>query len=181
VPQVDALINNAGAVRGGEIDDIDDDAWRAGWELKVFGYINLSRLCYGAMKARGAGGVIVNVIGLAGERPNAKVVALSSGNAALIALTRALGGRAPDFGLRVLGVNPGPTETERAVTLFRRQARDRFGDPERWRELVTDLPFGRPAKPEEVADVVVFLASDRAAYVSGSVLNVDGGLATRPS
>jgi len=106
-PVVDILVNNAGAIPGGTLDEVDEARWRAAWDLKVFGYINMSRRFYAVMRERGRG-VIVNIIGAAGESPDAAYVAGSAGNAALMALTRALGGAAPDDGLRVVGINPGP-------------------------------------------------------------------------
>lgn len=173
-PDIDILVNNAGAIPAGDLEAIDEARWRAAWDLKVFGYINLTRACLPCMRARGHG-VIVNVIGLAGEMPTADYVCGSAGNAALMAFTRAVGARSVDFGVRVLGVNPTRTATDRLVTLARAKAADHLGDAERWRETLTDLPFGRPADPEEVGDVVVFLASPRCSYVSGSVVTVDGG------
>jgi short-subunit dehydrogenase len=92
---IDVLINNAGDIPGGSLDRVDDAAWRHGWELKVFGYINLTRLVYANMKARGHG-VIINDIGSAGERLDVDYIAGSTGNAALMAFTRALGGKSLD-------------------------------------------------------------------------------------
>ena len=86
---VDILVNNAGAIPAGRLDEIDEVRWRAAWDLKVFGYINMTRRFYAAMKARGKG-TIVNIVGAAGERVDAGYIAGSSGNAALIAFTRAL-------------------------------------------------------------------------------------------
>jgi len=178
-PQIDILVNNAGAIPGGKLEDTDEARWRTAWDLKVFGYINLSRTCLEQMKTRGRG-VIVNIIGAAGDKVDANYIAGSAGNASLMAFTRALGGAAPEHGLRVVGINPGPVETERMVTLFRKRAQERFGDPERWKELVKSMPFGRPAKPEEIGAMVAFLASDLAGYVSGTVVTIDGGSANRP-
>jgi len=89
---IDILVNNAGDIPGGPIDKIDEATWRHAWELKVFGYINLSRAIYAQMKARGHG-VIVNDIGAAGEKFDANYICGSAGNAALMAFTRALGAR----------------------------------------------------------------------------------------
>lgn len=177
-PNADVLVNNAGAIPGGNLEAIDEDRWRAAWDLKVFGYINMTRAFLPLMAARKAG-VIVNVIGLAGELPSYDYVCGSAGNAALMAFTRAVGGRSVDRGVRVVAVNPALTETERMVTLTRTRAAERMGDPERWRELLKDLPFGRPASPEDIAAMVVFLASPRCGYVSGSIVSIDAGTTAR--
>jgi NAD(P)-dependent dehydrogenase (short-subunit alcohol dehydrogenase family) len=175
---VDILINNAGAIPGGSVDMVDDARWRAAWDLKVFGYINMTRAFLGLMQQRGRG-VILNVIGLAGEKPDSGYVAGSAGNASLMAFTRAVGSTSLDRGVRVLAVNPGPVETDRIVTLMKTRAEREFGDAGRWQEYLKKLPLGRAAKAEEVADLVVFLASDRAAYLSGTVYTIDGGLGSR--
>ena len=175
---VDILINNAGAIPGGTIDMIDEARWRAAWDLKVFGYINLTREFLALMAKRGRG-VIVNVVGLAGEKMDAGYVAGSAGNAALIAFTKAVGSTSLDKGVRVLGCNPGPVETDRIVTLMKTRAEREFGDASRWQEYLKKLPLGRAAKAEEVADLVAFLASERAGYISGTVTNIDGGLGAR--
>ena len=170
----DILVNNAGAIPGGDLETVDEATWRAAWDLKVFGYINLARACYARMRSRGSG-VIVNVTGLAADRTDVNYVAGTTGNAGLNAFTKALGSYSLEDGVRVLAVSPGATETERLVTLMKTRAASELGDESRWRELTAGLPMGRPASVEEVADVVVFAASDRASYLSGIVINVDGG------
>jgi len=175
---VDILVNNAGAIPQGTLTGLDEKTWRASWDLKVFGYINVTRDIYAAMCERKRG-VIVNVIGGAGERPTAGYVAGSMANAGLMAFSRALGAESPNHGVRVVGLNPTATATDRGVTRWRNQAQKDLGDAERWRELTKGFPFGRPAEVKEVADVVVFLCSDRASYVSGTVISVDGGAAAR--
>jgi 3-oxoacyl-[acyl-carrier protein] reductase len=177
-PETDILVNNAGAIPGGTLDQIDEARWRAAWDLKVFGYINMCRRFYALMRGRGRG-VIVNVIGAAGESPDADYVAGSAGNASLMALTRALGGAAPADGLRVVGINPGPILTDRLETLSRRRAEQTLGDAERWRETMAAMPFGRAGRVEEVAALVAFLASDLSGYTSGTIVTVDGGAASR--
>jgi NAD(P)-dependent dehydrogenase (short-subunit alcohol dehydrogenase family) len=177
-PDIDILVNNAGAIPGGNVEEIDEQRWRQAWDLKVFGYVNLCRAYFGLMKRRGRG-VIVNIIGSAGERLDAAYIAGSAGNASLMAFTRALGAAAPDAGLRVVGINPGPVATDRLVTLLKKRAQDRLGDGERWQELVKPMPFGRAAKPEEIAAMAAFLASDLSGYTSGTIITIDGGLAHR--
>ncbi|HWI28382.1 MAG TPA: SDR family oxidoreductase [Stellaceae bacterium] len=177
-PEIDILVNNAGAIPGGTLDEIDEPRWREAWDLKVFGYINLCRAYVASMRTRRRG-VIVNIIGSAGERLDAAYIAGSTGNAALMAFTRALGGTAPESGLRVVGINPGPVSTDRLVTLLRKRAQDRLGDAERWPELTKSMPFGRPATPEEIAAMAAFLASERSGYTSGTIVTIDGGIANR--
>ncbi len=158
----------------GDLLAVDDATWRRAWDLKVFGFISLCRAVYPQMKARKSG-VIVNVIGAAGESFPSAYIAGAAGNASLMAFTRALGKQAPADGLRVVAINPGPVETERLVMLQRDNAAKALGDPERWRELTKGMPFGRPAKPEEIGYAVAFLASERSGYTSGTVLTINGG------
>lgn len=180
VGDVDILINNAGMIPGGNLQSVEEKAWRDGWELKVFGYINLTRLIYARMKARGRG-VIINDIGNAGERYDADYIAGTAGNASLMAFTRALGGRSLDDGIRVVGINPGPVDTDRIYKLLKKRAVDWFGDESRWPELQARYPLGRPAKVREIADLMAFLASDRSGYTSGAIFTVDGGITSRSS
>ncbi len=171
---IDILVNNAGAIPAGDLQAIDEARWRDAWDLKVFGYINLCRAAYPAMKVRG-GGVIVNVLGAAGERPTWGYVAGSAGNASLMAFTRALGGSSLVDGVRVVGCNPGLIRTERMETMLRATAQVKLGDPARWQELIpTNPPVGTP---EQCADLVAFLASDRASHISGTIVTIDGGAA----
>ena len=175
---VDILVNNAGAIPQGTVSAVDEKIWRQAWDLKVFGFINLTREIYPAMCERRRG-VIVNVIGTAGERPVANYIAGSMGNASLMALTRALGAESPDYGVRVVGVNTGGTETDRQVVRWRARAEKELGSAERWRELTTGFPFGRLATVAEVANMIVFLCSDLSSYTTGTVITVDGGASWR--
>ncbi|MCC6194508.1 MAG: SDR family oxidoreductase [Burkholderiales bacterium] len=177
---VDILVNNAGEIPSGPIESLTEDDWRRGYDLKLFGYIMLTRELYGSMKARGSG-VIINDIGNSGENWDANYIAGSTANAALMAFTRALGGQSLDFGVRVVGVNPGPVETERMVKINKRRALDWYGDETRWTELREKYPGGRPASAAEVADLMVFLASPRAGYITGTIVTIDGGIAARGS
>jgi NAD(P)-dependent dehydrogenase (short-subunit alcohol dehydrogenase family) len=177
---VDVLVNNAGSIPGGTLWDVDEGAWRHAWELKVFGYINLTRAMYPAMKQRGRG-VILNNIGIGGQNFDFNYIAGTTGNAALMAFTCALGGRSLEDGIRVVGVNPGPVDTERVRNVMRAQAAHLLGDPGRYREMLTRFPLGRPAAVAEIADMFVYLASDRSGYTSGSIFTVDGGIASKRS
>lgn len=177
-PDIDVLVNNAGGIPAGSIDDVDDAAWRAGWDLKVFGYVDLTRAYLKRMRARGRG-VIINIIGAAGENLPAGYIAGCVGNASLMAFTRSIGTQSPDYGVRVVGVNPGPVDTGRIEVLGRRRAERELGDADRWREYQKSMPFGRPATVDEIAALVVFLASDLSSYTSGVIFTVDGGNSLR--
>lgn len=174
----DILVNNAGSIPKGRIDEIGEKTWRTAWDLKVFGYINLSRSFYAAMKARGAG-VILNVIGNGGEKPVSDYIAGSTGNAALMAFTRALGGDSPRDGIRVVGINPGPVATERLKRMMGETAGGGFADESRFAEFCKPFAFGRVATPEEIASMAAFLASDLAAYISGTIVTIDGGMVNK--
>ncbi|EQB11813.1 short-chain dehydrogenase/reductase [Sphingobium lactosutens] len=163
---VDILVNNAGAVPGGRLEDIGEDEWRAAWDLKVFGYINLTRLIYPQMASRG-NGVIVNVIGAAAQIRNPTYICGVAGNAALTAFTMSIGSDSHRNGVRVVGVSPGPVATERL---------DNLGEAAVKQDA---MPFGRAADPEEIASAIAFLASPRSGYTSGTVLMVDGGMSAR--
>ena len=177
-PNVDVLVNNAGAIPGGPLEQVSQETWRRAWDLKVFGYIAMMREFYTRMIARNSG-VIVNVIGASATGLDPSYAAGSTGNAALEALTRTLGSKGPDHGVRVVGVSPGMVLTRRLETLLRARASERFGDEARWAELGSHAAFRRPAQVEEIASSVVFLASERSSYTSGAVLEIDGGFSRR--
>ena len=83
--------------------------------------------------------------------------------------------------MRIVGVNPGPVETDRMIKINKRRAIDLWGDESRYEELRAKYPAGRPATPDEVADLIVFLSSPRAAYITGTIVTIDGGIASRGS
>jgi NAD(P)-dependent dehydrogenase (short-subunit alcohol dehydrogenase family) len=170
VGDLDILVNNAGAIPGGGMDEVDEETWRAAWDLKVFGYIDLTRIYYRRMRDAGKG-VILNICGIAGELSIPGYIAGTSGNAALIAFSKSLGEESIKAGVRVLSVSPGPTLTERLIYLAKIRAERELGDAERWTEQ-TDYRLGRAAEPREVADLVTFLVSDKASYMSGMSIDV---------
>ncbi len=172
---VDILVNNAGGIPRGTLQEIDAATWRRAWDLKVFGYIDLSRAIIARMYERGSG-VIVNVIGAAAERLDPNYIAGCTGNAALNAFSTCLGQESISRGVRVVAVNPGPVMTDRFMQGLHWRAEKRFGDRSRWQEILTrDIPIGRAGTPEEVAHAVAFLASDLSSYTSGTGLRIDAG------
>ena len=164
---VDILVNNAGAIPSGGLMEVSAQAWVEGWQSKVFAYINMSRAYYPLMKAQGHG-VMVNVLGNGSQMKRADYLCGGMGNAALDFFTQTLGASSPEDNIRVLGVSPGPVDTER----YRRIAKERMergGSARRY-------PFDRTARPEEIARMIVFMASRQASYVSGAIVTVDAGI-----
>jgi len=162
---VDILVNNAGDIPGGTLEALDDAKWRHAWELKVFGFINLTRELYPQLKKRR--GVIVNVIGMAAEHGTFEYICGATANAGLANFTKALGRGYAQHGVRVVGVHPPSTRTDRIINLMKAQAKAKFGDESRYEELM-----GNVIEPEQVGDTVCFLASPRAGQLSGVVLNL---------
>ena len=171
---VDILVNNAGAIPQGTVTGLEEQKWREAWDLKVWGFINLARGIYGSMCER-RHGVILNIIGAAAARPTAAYIAGSMGNAALVAMTHALGADSPQYGVRVVGINPGAIETDRQVVRWKARSEKELGSADRWRELTTGFPFGRLGTVDEVANMAVFLCSDLSSYTTGTVVMIDGG------
>ena len=163
---IDILINNAGDIPGGTIETLDEAKWRHAWELKVYGFINLTRELYARMKARKSG-IIVNVIGMAGETHPFEYICGATANAGLAAFTKAMGKGSREHGVRVVGVHPPSTRTDRIITLMKTAAKAKWGDESRYEELM-----GSVIEPEQVGDTVCFLASPRAGQLSGVVLNM---------
>ncbi len=163
--EVDILINNAGNPRFGDLWQVDDAGWRDTFNVKLFSAVDLSRLIYPGMKARGFG-VILNNIGLAGETFDFNYVVGTSVCAAMTSFTRSLGGGSMNDGVRVVGVSPGPVATPAVTRVFVGEAAER-------------LPGKRIATIREVAELFAFLASPRSGYTSGTVVSLDGGLSSR--
>lgn len=170
-PETEILINSAGAVARGSLLDIDPTGFREGFEGKVMSSIMLSRALYPNMVARKYG-VIINIIGIAGEKLNPNSIGTSIANAALIAFTKAFGAQSVDHGVRVLGINPGLIHTARTDNLLHPKT---DVDRQAYAKVMANLPYGRMGNPKEVADLAVFFASDAAKYISGDVLSVDAG------
>ena len=171
---IDILINNAGSSPAGRIDDFDDDAWFAAFELKFMGYVRCARAVLGGMRAN-RWGRIINIIGKGGHNPAPGYVLGGPFNAALLNFTVALAKDCAPDNVLVNGINPGATDTPRWQTLVQQNARSSGrSEEEIMAQSVGGIPLGRLGRPEDIANLAAFLCSDRAGQISGAVLNVDG-------
>jgi len=176
--RIDVLVNNAGAIRGGGFLEIPDAQWLDDWSLKLMGYIRMARAVFPLMEAQG-GGRIVNVVGAAARNPTATYLAGGAANAALVNFTKGLADLGAECGVLVTAVSPAATRTERWDQLMEQQAKAAGKTVDEIR-AASQAPYklGRIATPEDIADVVCFLASARASFITGICITVDGG-ATR--
>jgi len=176
---LDVLVNNAGAAKWRDLDDVPDEDWRAQYELNVMAPLRAMRAAIPPMVERGWGRV-VNVCSTAGKRPSAAMAEYSVAKAAELSLSRLFADRYAKTGVLVNAIAPGPVEAEMWMEEggLLDQSRDLSGTGSREEALAeagSKRPIGRLAQPEEIAAAIVFLCSERASYVAGAAWSVDGG------
>ena len=166
---VDILVNNAGTSAAAGFEKVDDAAWQTDFDLKLMAAVRFCRLVIPIMKQRG-GGRIVNVTTIGGKTPRPQALPTSVTRAAGINLTKSL---ANEYAADRILVNTVCLGMAKSAQLARR-AKDGNLDAH-WREVGKRVPIGRLGEPEEFADLVAFLVSERAGYITGSAVNFDGG------
>jgi NAD(P)-dependent dehydrogenase (short-subunit alcohol dehydrogenase family) len=170
---VDVLVNNVGVAYIASFSEVTDEQWDEMWRLNVMSYVRAIRAVVPLMRARGAG-AIVNVSSTAGKRPSTGMPNYSVTKAAVLSLSRLIADLHAKDGIRCNAVTPGPTATD--AWLGQGGLAEQQGDRDEVLAKVGDgRPLGRLAQPDEIASVIAFLASDRAAYVTGAAWSVDGG------
>ena len=177
--RLDILVNNAGTSAGGYFGEVTDEAWQADLELKLYGAIRCSRLAIPHMRAQG-GGRIINVTSLGGKAPGPRSVPTSVSRAAGIALTKALSKDYAADNILVNTVCIGLIKSGQHEHCWERQ---RGQNPDStlddwYTERGEGMPLGRVGESEEAGDVIAFLASERASYITGVAINIDGGTST---
>ena len=173
---VDILVNSAGAARRVGPDDLTPQSWHDAMDAKYFTYIHMIDPVVKRMGRRGSG-VIVNVVGAGGKVASPTHLSGGAANAALMLVSAGLAAAYGAKGVRVNAVNPGLTLTERLKEGMAAEARlQGISIDQAMTRANERLPLGRIATPHEIADAVVFLASDRASYITGAILAMDGAV-----
>lgn len=173
--RIDILVNNAGAAPGGLLLDLTEEDWHKALQLKFMGYVRCMKAVIPHMLRQG-GGRIVNIIGNDGVKPIGIELTPSAANAADLAVTVALAEQYGRHNICINAINPGPVATERWDSLIGGIARIRkIGVDEAQKRAEQSIPLGRICTPEEVANVAVFVASQRASFMNGALITLDGG------
>lgn len=173
---IDVLVNSAGGAKQVVPGELDAQAWRSAMEAKYFTYIHAMDAVLKTMVARRQG-VIINIIGTGGKVASPLHLPGGAANAALMLVSAGLANAWGRMGIRVNAINPGSTYTDRVKDALQVQALNTGRSKEELLKANEErIPLGRYAQPEEIANTALFLASERASYVSGALITMDGAL-----
>ncbi|MFC4099729.1 SDR family oxidoreductase [Paenibacillus xanthanilyticus] len=173
--RIDILINNAGAPKSGSFLELTDEDFANVWDLKLFGYIRTIRAVLPQLLKQGDGR-IVNIIGTAGRNPSPSLLPGGITNAALLNFSKGIARQLAPQGIRLNVISPGLTETEKGEELVAQQAAAKgISVNEHKAQFLAAIPIGRAVYPEEIAELALYLVSDKSASISGTEIVIDGG------
>ena len=170
--KIDILVNNAGTSRTGQFETITDEAWQEDFDLKLFAAIRLARLAFPGMKER-RWGRIINVLNIGAKAPRAGSAPTSVTRAAGLALTKVLAGEGAPYNVLVNALHVGLIASNQHDARMRARGADLEAE---YREMGKRIPIGRVGDAGEFANIACFLASDAGSYITGTSINVDGGM-----
>ena len=172
--RIDIVVNNAGATKRGEFEDLSEEDWADGFALKFFGAVRMTRAAWPHLKRQS--GSVVNIAGIGGRTPGAQFAIGGSVNAAMLSLTKALADVGVRDGIRVNAINPGSVRTDRlARRLAAEAAKKRIDVDQAAREMVQAANATRLGEPEDIANLVAFIVSPAGAFLQGALIDMDGG------
>ena len=173
--RIDILVANSPGTLVKPFEQLTDDDWHTAFNTKLVAQARQARLVWPGMVAHGYGRIIF-IAGTHGRQPHAQVLTAGVVNAGLLSLAKGLAEAGAPHGVLVNVVNPGPTDTERMRYLVARKASEEgVSAEEAWSAFASDIVLQRFGNPSEIAAAIAFLASERASFITGVSLNVDGG------
>ncbi|MEI9805568.1 MAG: SDR family oxidoreductase [Pseudolabrys sp.] len=173
--RLDILVNNAGATKGGNFFKLSDADWDDGFALKMEGYVRVSRAAWPHLKQ--TKGAVINIVGISARTPRASLTIGGAVNAALLNFSKALAELGRNDGVRVNTLSPGHILTDRLAKRFKEVAQARsITEGEAEAEMLATLGISRFGRPEEIGWLTAYLASEKAGYIQGAEINIDGGV-----
>ncbi len=173
---IDILVNNQGGPPPGLFEAVEDDEWDKAYDLIFKHVVRATRMVLPGMKEK-KWGRILNIVSITVKEPSEDIILSNTMRAAVVALAKTISRKVAPYGITINNIAPGPFETERLRSLWEAVSkRDGVSLDDVKRKYVSEIPMGRPGRPAELASLAAFLCSERASYITGVTIPVDGGL-----